>query len=387
MRALLFERKVAKYAAATVAGRLAPGRGARVGPLRLAGDLDEPDLPPATGWHRVRPRLAGICGSDLATIDGRSSRYFEPIVSFPFVPGHEVVGDLDDGTRVVVEPVLNCEARGITPLCAGCAKGDNGNCERIGFGHLEPGLQTGFCADTGGGWGLVLVAHESQLHPVPPEMSDEAAVLVEPTACAVHAVEDAEIDSGDTVLVIGAGTLGLLTIAALRSGPGPRPSTLIAVAKHPEQRALATSLGADVVVAGGEARRAVRRATRSLENGSVLTGGADVVFDCVGSAASVADALAVTRPKGRIRLVGMAGNTQVDLTPLWHKELSLQGAYAYRHETFAAAFDLVAEARLDRLVSATYTLDRYREAIEHAANAGSRGSVKIAFDLRNERNR
>src|SRR5690606_17468133 len=128
-KALLFERKPARYAAAAVAGRLVPGGGAKVGPIRLA-DVDVPELP-GEGWVRVRPRLSGICGSDLATIDGHSSRYFEPIVSFPFVPGHEVVGDLDDGTRVVVEPVLGCAARGIDPPCAACARGDLGGCEHI----------------------------------------------------------------------------------------------------------------------------------------------------------------------------------------------------------------------------------------------------------------
>src|SRR5512142_1941217 len=100
MRALLFERSLPKYGAAMVASRLRPGAGAKVGPLRLA-EIDEPELP-GDGWQYVRPRLAGICGSDLATIDGRSSRYFEPIVSFPFVPGHEIVGELQDGRRVVV---------------------------------------------------------------------------------------------------------------------------------------------------------------------------------------------------------------------------------------------------------------------------------------------
>ncbi|MGH9150960.1 MAG: alcohol dehydrogenase catalytic domain-containing protein, partial [Acidimicrobiales bacterium] len=104
MKALVYERSLPRFAAARVASTLAAGRGARVGPLRLA-DVDEPALP-GPGWHRVRPRLAGICGSDLATVDARSSRWFEAVVSFPFVPGHEVVGDLDDGARVVLEPVL-----------------------------------------------------------------------------------------------------------------------------------------------------------------------------------------------------------------------------------------------------------------------------------------
>src|SRR5207302_6403415 len=140
MKALLFERSMPKFAAARVATALTGGGGtsARIGPLRLA-EVDEPVPPIADGWHRVRPRLAGICGSDLATVDGRSSRWFEPIVSFPFVPGHEVVGELDDGTRVVLEPVLACAARGIDPPCAAWASGNNGDCERLAFGHLQPG--------------------------------------------------------------------------------------------------------------------------------------------------------------------------------------------------------------------------------------------------------
>src|SRR5207237_10280992 len=119
VKALVFERSVPRFAAARVAATLAPGGGARVGPLRLT-DVGPPGLP-GPGWPRVRPRLAGICGSDLATVDGQSSRYFEPIVSFPFVPGHEVVGELEDGARVVLQPTLTCEARGVQPMCAQCA--------------------------------------------------------------------------------------------------------------------------------------------------------------------------------------------------------------------------------------------------------------------------
>ncbi|MDP9440771.1 MAG: zinc-binding dehydrogenase, partial [Actinomycetota bacterium] len=306
MKALAFERNVGRYAAAVVAGRFAAGGGARVGPLRLV-DLDEP-VPPGPGWHRVRPHLAGICGSDLATIDGRSSRYFEPIVSFPFVPGHEVVGELDDGSRVVVQPVLTCATRGIQPPCEMCAGGRVNLCERVAFGHLEPGLQTGFCSDTGGGWGLVLVAHDTQLHAVPEDMPDEAAVLVEPTACAVHAARST--DAAD-IAVIGAGTLGLLTIAALRHRPHP-PRLLLATAKHPEQRRLARELGADVVVEPTALERAVRSATRSLKAGDQLTSGIDAVIDCVGSEASLRQALSVVAPGGTVVVVGMPATVSLD---------------------------------------------------------------------------
>jgi threonine dehydrogenase-like Zn-dependent dehydrogenase len=381
VKALVFERSLRRFAAARVAGTLMPGAGTRVGPLHLA-DVDPPDLPGAD-WHRVRPRLAGICGSDLATVDGKSSRYFEPIVSFPFVPGHEVVGELDDGTRVVVQPTLTCAARGIEPMCDQCRAAATNRCERTAFGHLDPGLQTGYCADTGGGWGLSLVAHESQLHRVPDEMSDEAAVMVEPTACAVHAALSA---TGGEYAVVGAGTLGLCTIAALRAYATPH--VLIAAAKHPHQQRLARELGADIVVEPDALARAVRRAVpHSLVAGDQLTGGADTVIDCAGNAASLAQSLQVVAPGGTIMLVGMPGQVSIDLTPLWHREVNLRGTYAYTSDDFARAFDLVQDANLERLVSATYPLDRWREAIDHAAAAGSRGAVKIAFDLRKERGR
>ena len=408
MKALRFERNVPRYAAAVAAGRVMPGGGAKVGPLRLR-DIDPPDLP-GPDWVRIRPRLSGICGSDLGTIDGTSSRYFEPIVSFPFVPGHEVVADREgtDGTdRVVLEPVLGCVTRNISPVCPACERGDLGNCERIAFGELEPGLQSGFCCDTGGGWSTQMVAHPSQLHVVPAGMSDEAAVIVEPTACAVHGALAAIAGGVDeTVVVLGTGTLGLLTIAALRRFT--QAGTIVAVAKHPVQRELAFSLGATTVVEPAELKRAVRRTTGSLALGDGhidrLTGGADVVIDCVGSEASLTESLAVVRPKGRITMVGMPGHVHVDLTGLWQREITLAGAYAYgtevvvdpsgdaggeprRARTFDLAFELVEAADLGRLVTATYPLARFTDAVAHAAAAGSRGAVKIAFDLRDEKER
>jgi threonine dehydrogenase-like Zn-dependent dehydrogenase len=263
VRALTVERSVTRFAAARIASGLRPGGGGRVGPLRY-GDVDEPRLP-GPGWTRIRPLLAGICGSDLATVDGRSSRWFEPVVSFPFVPGHEVVGLDPDDRRVVVQPVLGCEARGISPRCTACASGATNRCVNLTGGHLQPGLQTGYCSETGGGWSHGLVAHTSQLHAVPDGWSDEAAVMVEPMACAVHGALAAPAAPGgapSTAVVIGAGTLGLGVIAAL-AHLRPDVTAIIAVAKHPEQRRWAHVLGATTVAEPSELRRAVRRHTGS----------------------------------------------------------------------------------------------------------------------------
>jgi threonine dehydrogenase-like Zn-dependent dehydrogenase len=414
MSTLLFERSLPRFAAARVVSSFGSGRGAGVGPLRLV-DQEAPDAP-APGWVHVDPVLSGICGSDLATLDGRSSRYFEDIVSFPFVPGHEVVGTVSEGavaadgtalaagSRVVLQPVLGCVARGIEPPCPACQAGQVGNCGYLAFGHIRPGLQTGFCADTGGGWSSAgLVAHQSQLYAVPDELSDADAVTVEPVACAVHAVLGAPIAPGDVVAVLGAGTLGLLVTAALshlsRSGLCATPSVVLVGARYAHQQRMAREFGATEVLAPDQLPRAVRRHARSMSFGgpsgttATLSGGADVVLDCVGSAESIAQSLAMVRPRGTVSLVGMPGKVHLDLAPLWHREIRLAGAYAYGTErgetdratttpTFALALELAAAQRTGQLVSATYPLTRFEDAVAHAGAAGRRGSVKIAFDVR-----
>ncbi len=419
MNTLLFERSLPRFAAARVVSSFGSGRGAGVGPLRLV-EQDAPDAP-ADGWVHVDPILSGICGSDLSTLDGRSSRYFEDIVSFPFVPGHEVVGVVTDevvgaegvplaaGSRVVLQPVLGCAARGIEPPCPACQAGQVGNCGYLAFGHIRPGLQTGFCADTGGGWSTSgLVAHSSQLYGVPTALSDEDAVTVEPVACAVHAVLGAPIAEGDVVAVLGAGTLGLLVTAAVShlatTGRCPSPSALLVGARYAHQQRLARELGCTEALPPDQLPRAVRRHTRSLSYGgasgmtATLSGGADVVIDCVGSAESIAQSLAIVRPRGTVALVGMPGKVSVDLAPLWHREVRLAGAYAYGTErggaapaggvpTFALALELAAALGTGRLVSATYPLTRFEEAVAHAGAAGRRGAVRIAFDLRKGQSR
>ena len=220
------------------------------------------------GWARVRPSLSGICGSDLGVITGSTSLYFAALASMPYVPGHELVGtllddceDLPKGTRVVLEPVLACAARGLAP-CDQCADGRTNLCDRITVGHVAPGLQTGFCSDTGGGWGEEMMAHRSQLHPVPDSLSDERAVLVEPLACAVQLARRAEVPAGGHVLVSGAGAVGLFATLALRElTPAGR---ITVVAKHSRQRELARLFGATDVAVPDEALRAVRRSTRAL---------------------------------------------------------------------------------------------------------------------------
>jgi NADPH:quinone reductase-like Zn-dependent oxidoreductase len=229
--------------------------------------------------------------------------------------------------------------------------------------------------------------------------------------------------------VLGAGTLGLTVTAALAhlaaTGRLPAPRALLVGARYAHQQRLAREFGATEALPADQLARAVRRHSHSLSYGgasgetATLSGGADVVIDCVGSAQSIEQSLAMVRPRGTVALVGMPGKVTVDLAPLWHREVRLAGAYAYGTEsvagagaagtepapvpartgsrkksaaqadaakpeevsTFSLAFEVVAAQSTGRLVSATYPLTRFEEAVAHAGAAGRRGAVKIAFDI------
>jgi len=394
VKALQIKRSAGKFGMARLASAIAPTTAARLGPLEYTS-VDDPPCP-GEGWQRVHTRLAGICGSDLSLVEGHASLYFEDYVSFPFVPGHEIVGSLDDGTRVVVEPVLGHAARGHRPPFDGAAPGDGDDYAHLVTGPLEPGIQTGFCCSTGGGWAPWFWAHDSQLHRIGDDVPDERAVLVEPIAGGIHAAlltwPTVAGVTDPVVAVLGAGTMGLAAIAGLRRYvPGVR---IVAGARYPHQLALARAVGADVVVRGSDLARAVRREVGCHLIGDTLSSGAHATIDAVGTSASIADCLRITRPRGRVVLLGMPAEVQIDLTGLWHRETELKGAYTYGTErlpdgTTARTFDLAlatADALgAEQLLSATYRLTDHVDALAHAATAGARGAVKIAFDLREEK--
>jgi threonine dehydrogenase-like Zn-dependent dehydrogenase len=371
-------------------------------PLQLE-EVPEPRLPTAE-WVRVKPLLSGICGSDLGTLSAESSPYFSPITSPPFVMGHEIFGvvagsnsGFSEGERVVVEPALGCAVRGIEPPCACCASGRYALCVNVAKGDISPGIQTGFCGDTGGGWSQGhLVVHPSQLHRVPDEVPDEAAVAIEPLACAVHAALEVDPGLDETALVIGAGSVGLFVVAALKKLT--RVGRVMCVAKHARQKKEASRLGADEIVHPKELYEKLPKMLGAErykpELGKpVVMGGADKVFECVGASGTIEDATRLARPGGEVVLVGMPGvRSCLDLSALWHKEVKLAGAYAYgleeyrgeRSSSFQLALRIAPEIELVSLVGPRFGLREYREAIATAHSSGRNGHVKVVFDLREE---
>ena len=363
--------------------------------IRL-GRIEQPSLP-GSEWVRVRPILSGICGSDLATITAKGSLYFSPFTSSPFVLGHEVVGEIGEagkqagapkeGDRVALEPPLTGEVRGIARKCEPCQTGNSSLCVNFNGGNISPGIQAGYCRDTGGGWSESFVAHSRQLHPVPDQLTNEHAVIAEPLSCALQAVLKAPLTEDCTVLILGCGSMGALTLAAIR-GVGSA-CRVVMVAKHPHQREVADRLGADVVVQAGEPYPVLSQILNArlyqAEFGRpTVIGGADICFDCVGSGRTLDDALRFTRGGASVILVGMPGIPRnIDWTAIWHKELVVKGSYTSEPATFRRALALLVAQRdsLAGIVGAKFPPKDYRAAVQCALNTGQSKVTKTVFQF------
>ncbi len=412
MRALSLQVSPLRYAVGRTLGRVTDA--ALYGPLGALRPVERelPDLP-GPRWVRCRVSACGICGTDLGTITFSGSPSLEPFASFPAVPGHEIlarveeVGDgvrrVEPGRRVVVDPVLSCAIRGWPEApCASCGGGLPATCERageqgridIGGEPLAPGMMAGFHRQLPGGWGEEILVHEDQLHVVPEGLADRRAVLVEPLSIGVHAALRTPLDV-PTILVIGSGPIALGTIWALRV-LGYR-GELLGQAKREHEQRLARRLGADEVVApGAEARDALlQTGARSYEpmlGPEVYAGGGfPLIFDCVGSGATLSQGLRWAAPGGRIVLLGCAAKIpDLDLTWIWSRELRIRGFVAYGEETwrgerlhtFAVTQRLLEEspAPVQDMVTHVFPLAQYRDALRAASDHGRSGAVKVLLE-------
>ena len=317
---------------------------------------------PAAGEVLVRMRLVGICGSDVHAFHGR-----HPFVPPPYHPGHEVVGTVEAagegvgtavGARVVVEPILACGR------CKYCRDGRYNLCATMTFfGCTAP---TGGLADS-----FVLPAH--RVVPVPDTLSDLHAVLIEPLSTPVHAVRLAGPDlTGRTVAILGAGTIGLLTLAAARRAGAARIAVTDLV---PAKRALAARLGADSVF--DAARVDLVEAIRAD-----LGTSADVVFDCVAVQRSVDQAVAIALKGGTVVVVGVpAAPVTVALPEIQDQQVRIQGSATYTRDDLMDAVAMLRAGLVDPadLVSARFPMSDVAQAFA-AASTGEQIKVVVTAD-------
>jgi threonine dehydrogenase-like Zn-dependent dehydrogenase len=251
----------------------------------------------------------------------------------------------------------------------------------------------------GGAWSEVFVRHCSALLPVPDEIPDEHAVLIEPLACSLHTVLRRLPSAGDSVVVIGCGTIGLGTILVLRALG--RPLHITAVARHVYQAALAKASGADAVFSfSSEAlyqQLATELGTVVSSRGSgnrLLQQGASVVYDAVGSSETLHHALRWARPRGAVVLVGISARpAPSDCTTIWLREVDLLGSHGHgietlegrRLHTFELVIDWLKQQRLvpGGLITHRNALADYRKALTAACGKANSRAIKVVLEMIN----
>ncbi len=373
-------------------------------------ELPEPELP-GEAWSRIAVTTGGICGSDLHLFAHNTgpSPTLASIGSFPFVLGHEIAGQVIEsgprcrhpvGTRVAVDPCIPCLPRAIDPPCSNCARGWTSSCLNLDSRIVSSGRSLGFTSNLGGGWGEQVLAHDSMLHPIPESLPDIAACLHEPVSIACHGLLRAPPSDGDPVLIVGAGIIGLASLAALKGLFPKCPVTMLA--RHAHQAEAATACGADHVVRTDpdnghyeELASLVDARVIGRKKYVMLMGGFPYVIEAVGSPQSVTEALRAVAHRGTVLLLGAAGISEVDLTPVWYKEAALVGSIDHTADPGQApglaggpgrhsvdrALDILAAGLLPHEVVVThqFPLEEYRQAVESANDRNNSHAIKVVF--------
>ncbi len=320
---------------------------------------------PGAGQVRVRPRLAGICGTDLHIYQGH-----HPNAVLPVVQGHEFVGVVDAigpqvegsiqvGQRVVVEPLVSCGR------CEACRRGFVHVCRRLNV--------LGVHRD--GAFATAMVVDAAKVIAVPDRLDDRVAVLTEPFAVALHDCRRAGLVPAERVLVIGAGPIGLAIAMVARAS-----SASVTICEvQPPRLELADSLGLDVIDARHEPATAFARWTDGE--------GFDVVFEVSGTAGGVRLATDAACARGRVAQVGLFTEpAPVDLNTVVFKELTWLGSRVYSFDDFRDMVGLLdrltAEGGCDPagMVSETCTLAEVSPTIDGMIRGEVAGKALVALD-------
>lgn len=317
-----------------------------------------------SGQVAVDVAFGGICGSDLHYVhDGRVGDFW---IRQPMVLGHEVVGRVADagygsplaaGTPVAVHPATPCND------CAQCRSGRRNICPNsryLGSAAHYPHVQGGFAT-------RILVPTD-QVYPLPPTLSLERAVLAEPLSVALHAVRQAGVVSGRTVLVTGAGPIGLLVVAALKEAGAAR---IIVTDLLPNPLDLARSVGAtDIELAGAQGN------TTDLDPEVV-----DIAIEASGAPAGLNACLDRVVRGGTVVSLGLLppGGTAIPGNVVVTRELTLRGAFRFDTE-FTDAIRLLDQGlNVEAVVTHVFPLDQASEAFAIAADRAH--ASKVLLDL------
>jgi threonine dehydrogenase-like Zn-dependent dehydrogenase len=306
--------------------------------------LDEvPEPTPGEGQVLVAVHTAGICGTDVHATQGLFP--WRP----PLVMGHEysvVVEDVGRGvSRRLVGRAVVCEPSYGCGECPECQAGRVSHCPRL---------------SRAGGFAERVALPRSAVHALPEGLNPATAALTEPASCCLSGLEMFKMPRDATVLVIGGGIMGLITMVLAKKRGAARAILSDPIA---ERREIASRLGADHVV--DPVRENLRERVKDLTGGR----GPDVACEAVGKPDLVAEAIAMVRPAGIVQLVGVSpkgAQLPIELYDIHYRELKIQGAYG-RGTSFRRALAVLPSLGVDALITARFPLERIADGFAHAA--------------------
>ncbi|MGV8871683.1 MAG: NAD(P)-dependent alcohol dehydrogenase [Rhodococcus sp. (in: high G+C Gram-positive bacteria)] len=318
--------------------------------------LEERPVPtPAADEVLVQVTAVGVCGSDAHYY--REGRIGDFVVDGPLVLGHEAAGvivavgsevsDTRVGQRVSIEPQR---------------PDPTSSQSRAGRYNLCPAMEFFATPPIDGALAEYVLIQSTFAHDVPDNISDEAAALFEPLSVGIASAQKARISAGSSVLIAGAGPVGLVTAQVARAFGA---TEVIVTDIDASRRANATRFGATRVV------DPTTEDVRALE--------VDAFIDASGAARAVFDGIHAVRPAGTVVLVGMGGSDYpLPISVIQNRELLLTGVFRYAN-TWPIARALVASGMvdLDAMVTARFGLDRVADALNADKQAGSIKAVVI----------
>jgi 2-desacetyl-2-hydroxyethyl bacteriochlorophyllide A dehydrogenase len=325
-----------------------------------AVELEEAPVPsPGANEVLVSMLVSGVCGSDTHAAHG-----LHPFINLPYYPGHEVVGVVKEvgdgvttvrpGQRVTIEPTLVCGR------CKQCRQGRENLCENLRFFG---------CGYEQGGMAEYFTIPATRLHMIPDEFTDQQAALVEPLSTPVHAVRLADDVRDRAIAILGAGTIGLLVLAAARHY-GARRIVMTDLLESKRERALRH--GADAVLDAG--RPDIVAAVRAE-----LGESADVVFDCVAVQSTIDQAIGMALKGGTVVIVGVpTRHVTIPLPLVQDQQIRIQGSATYLPDDYRVAIEMIGagEVAASDFVTAMYPLDDVTIAFAAAA-AGEHVKVLV----------
>lgn len=322
---------------------------------------DRPVPEPDPDEVLLKVSFCGICGSDVHAYDGmQMGGIHGRRAGGPRIVGHEVAGVVE----AIGERVTNCQVGDRVTCIPWAFCGACYYCRRGLVNHCSnKRLISGLMAEYG-------TAPATAVHRIPDTLSMERAALAEPISCALWAIDLAEITSGATVAIIGAGSIGLLLLELAKASGAAR--TVISE-PHATRRAVAASLGADLIVDPRETDllAAVNDLTDSI--------GCDVALEAVGHPATVAEALRITRRSGTVVIVGVsdpAARLEVSPFDIYLRELTIKGCFT-RRLTFDRGLHWLSKLNLDPILTHTFPLADAPTAMEYA-RTGKGAKVLVA---------